>query len=81
MSSVHPVRALSAALEAARTNAVETIAADGGPLSSAVLAELAMLQTALTATRQTLDEHGTRLGWGGDEGAVDQAVLELHSIK
>ncbi|MBZ9774049.1 hypothetical protein [Mesorhizobium sp. CO1-1-8] len=81
MPSVYTVRALSVALEAARTKAVETIAADGRPLSSSVLADLATLQIALTATRQTLEEHGTRLGWSGDEQALDQAVIDLRSIE
>ena len=80
MPTVHPVRALRDTLEATRLRAVEGMAADNTPSSDALL-ELATLQTALTAVREVIKEHGIRVGWGGDEEELDQAVLELAGRK
>jgi hypothetical protein len=80
MPTVHPVRALRATLEATRLRAVEGMAADNTPSPDA-LRELATLQTALTAVREVIKEHGIRLGWGGDEEELDKAALGLAGRK
>ena len=75
MSSVHPIRQFCADLEAARIAAVEAASAQG-VTSAPALSDLATLQAALTAVRQTIEEHGDRLGWGGDEDKLEQAARE-----
>ena len=80
MPTVHPVRALRATLEATRLRAVEVMAGETTPSPDA-LRELATLQTALTAVRELIKEHGIRLGWGGDEEELDKAALGLAGRK
>ncbi|MGB6560340.1 MAG: hypothetical protein WBE96_23470 [Pseudolabrys sp.] len=63
-SSVH---ALLAKLEAERLKLVEKLAVDG-TLSNEAVRELANLQAALTAVREKIEEHGPKLGWGGETG-------------
>jgi hypothetical protein len=66
----HPVHTLRANLETARLKAVEALAATDGAFSTDRLGELATLQAALTAVREEIEAHGTRLGWG-DEDELD----------
>jgi hypothetical protein len=35
-------------------------------MSADAVKELATVQTALTAIREAIDEHGPRIGWGSD---------------
>jgi len=67
MSAPHPVHALLAKLEAERLRLVKKLAADG-TLSNEAVGELANLQAALTAVREEIDAHGSRVGWGGETG-------------
>ena len=80
MPTVHPVRALRDTLEATRLRAVETMAAKGEP-SPGDLRDLATLQTAVTAVRELIEEHGVRLGWGGNDDDLDKAALGLAGRK
>lgn len=73
MPTVHPVRALRAKLEATRLRAVEMMAAESAPSPDA-LRELATLQAALMAVRESIEEHSTRLGWVGDEEEIEEAA-------
>jgi hypothetical protein len=79
MQGVHPVRALCATLETRRLRAVEAMAAASAP-SPEALRELATLQAAVSAVRELIEEHGVRLGWGGDDD-LDKAALELAGRK
>lgn len=76
MPSPHPILALRDKLEKARVQAVETLAATTAP-SQSDLDDLVRTQAALTAVRETIEEHGTRLGWTGDEEALEQAAVDL----
>ena len=67
MSAPHPVHALLAKLEAERLKLVEKLAVDG-TLSNEAVRELANVQAALTAVREEIEEHGPKLGWGGETG-------------
>jgi hypothetical protein len=57
----HPVHTLSSESEAARLNAVATLAATQAACSTDALRELATLQAALTAVREESEAHG--VGW------------------
>ena len=76
MSVLHPIRALCDSLEDARVKAIEAVAAQKAPRHED-LSELAALQGALTAVRQTIEEHGERLGWSGTEEQLEQAARKL----
>jgi hypothetical protein len=67
MTKVH---VLQANLEAARLKIVETLAAKGGPPTPDALGELATIHAALSAVREEIETHGTRLGWGS-KGELD----------
>jgi hypothetical protein len=71
MTKLHPVHALEASLEAARLKAIEELASKDLPLSAEALRDLAAIQTALTAVRQEIDDHGAKLGWSGKVTALD----------
>ena len=64
MTKPQPVHTLRANLETARHKVVETLAATEGKYSPDALRELAILQAALSAVREEIQAHGTRLGWG-----------------
>jgi hypothetical protein len=64
VATTHPVHALCTALEVQRLKAVESLAAQTGPLSHESLQQLATLQAALTAVREEIEDHSIRLGWG-----------------
>ena len=70
MANVHPVHDLQANLEAARLQAVKTIAGTGSPPTADDLRELAIIQAALSAVREEIELHGARLGWGS-QGELD----------
>jgi ElaB/YqjD/DUF883 family membrane-anchored ribosome-binding protein len=76
MSTEHPVAALRSKLETIRTEAVEKLAAKGD-VSQEGLRNLAEIQSALTAVRETLSEHSARVGWSGDEAAIEEAAVNL----
>lgn len=80
MATDDPVRALGATLEATRLKAIEAMATGGTPSPDA-LRELSTLQTALTAVRESIKEHGIGLGWGGGEEELDEPALDLPSKK
>jgi hypothetical protein len=71
MNKPHPVHALEKNLEAARLEAVEELASREGALARDALRDLAAIQAALTAVRQEIDDHGAKLGWGGNVAALD----------
>ncbi|MBS7700518.1 MULTISPECIES: hypothetical protein [unclassified Chelatococcus] len=78
MSDVNPVRTLCSNLEAARIDAVVK-AASAETLTTADIENLHKIQVALMAVRETLDEHSARLGWGSDEGNLEDAALAHRS--
>jgi hypothetical protein len=67
MTTLHPVHALKANLEAARLQVIETLAANAGAPAPDALRELAVIQTALSAVREEIEKHSARLGWGATE--------------
>jgi hypothetical protein len=56
MLEEHQVHALRTNLEAVRLRSIERLARSEGPLTADVLRELAMIQAALTAVREEIDE-------------------------
>ena len=76
MPTRHPVHALCANLEAARLESVEAMAAAGAPSPDA-LRELATLQAALTAVRESIDDNDAAFGPRGDEQELEDAALGL----
>ncbi|WP_294532685.1 hypothetical protein [uncultured Rhodoblastus sp.] len=71
MIKLHPVHALEASLETARLKAVEDLASGDVAFSAAALRDLAGIQAALMAVREEIDNHGSKLGWGGSVKALD----------
>jgi hypothetical protein len=67
MMTSHPIRNLASNLEEKRLQLVEKLASDMMSISADAIKELATVQTALTAVREALDEHGPRMGWGSDQ--------------
>jgi hypothetical protein len=67
----HPVHALEAILETARFKAVEELASKAGVPSNDDVRNLAMLQAALTAVREEIDDEADKRGWGGKLVARD----------
>ncbi len=71
MTATHPIHALRASLEDKRLEAVQALAdlgaTAGTPLDPTILAELALIQLALTAVREEIDAHSVKLGWGSAE--------------
>jgi hypothetical protein len=66
MMTSHPIRTLESALDDKRLQLIEKLATDKSTSADA-MRELATVQTALTAVREALDEHGPRMGWGSDQ--------------
>jgi hypothetical protein len=66
MMTSHPIRNLASNLEEKRLQLIEKLASDT-PMSADAMKELATVQTALTAVREAIDEHGPRMGWGSDQ--------------
>jgi hypothetical protein len=62
----HPIRILASNLEDKRLQLIEKLAKDTS-MSADAMKELATVQTALTAVREAIDEHGPRMGWGSDQ--------------
>jgi hypothetical protein len=62
----HPIRILASNLENRRLQLIEKLASDTS-MSADAMKELATVQTALTAVREAIDEHGPRMGWGSDQ--------------
>jgi hypothetical protein len=62
----HPIRILASNLENERLQLIEKLASDT-LMSADAMKELATVQTALTAVREAIDEHGPRMGWGSDQ--------------
>ena len=65
MSAQRPVHSLRGALEAERIKLVEKMAATGTPAPD-IIQQLAIIQTALTAVREEIEEHSVRSGGGGE---------------
>jgi hypothetical protein len=80
MPTAQPVRTLCATLEATRLRAIEVMAAEATPSQDA-LRDLATLQTALTAVREVIKESGVKVGFGGDDGELEKAAVELAERK
>jgi hypothetical protein len=76
MTRSHPIKDLEVALEAERTLEIERLAASGSTASEG-LSRIVALQIALTAIRETIGEHGARLGWVGDESSLEQRATSL----
>lgn len=76
MASPDPVYGLRADLEAARLRAVEAMTASGSPSPDA-LRELATLQMALMAVRESIDEAGAAFEPRRDEQELENAALGL----
>ena len=70
MTKLHPVHDLQASLEAARLKAIEALAGKEAPPTPDALQELATIHAALSAVREEIETHGTRLGWG-NKGELD----------
>jgi hypothetical protein len=62
----YPVHSLRSTLEAERLKLVKRLAT-GTPAADTVQ-QLAMVQTALTAVREEIEEHNVRVGGGGEKG-------------
>ena len=62
----HPIGNLASNLEEKRLQLIEKLVGDAS-ISADMLKELATVQTALTALREAIDEHGPRMGWGSDQ--------------
>jgi hypothetical protein len=62
----HPIRILASNLENRRLQLIEKLASDTS-MSADAMKEPATVQTALTAVREAIDEHGPRMGWGSDQ--------------
>jgi hypothetical protein len=52
-------------VQSKRLQLIEKLANDAS-MSVDAMRELATVQTALTAVREAIDEHGPRMGWGSD---------------
>jgi hypothetical protein len=65
MTTSHPIRILASNLDDKRLQLIEKLATDKS-IPADVTKELAIVQAALTAVREAIDEHGPRMGWGSD---------------
>lgn len=66
MSAQHPVHSLRNALEDERLKLVEELAAKGLEATD-IIKQLALVQAALTAVRDEIEEHSMHLGGGGEK--------------
>jgi hypothetical protein len=62
-----PIHHLRDALEAARLQSVEELAAKGGSLPTDLLQRIALLQSALAAVREEIEAHTVRIGGGSEQ--------------
>lgn len=76
MTDIHPVQVLRERLEDARTRAIEVLAARE-TFQVDDLRDLATIQGALQAVRQTIGDHAGGLGWAGDEEELEKAALDI----
>jgi hypothetical protein len=65
--SGHPVHVLKETLDRKRLDLIEVLAEGGKEPSTEALTQLATVQTALTAVREAIENHGPKLGWGPSE--------------
>jgi len=62
-----PIHALRERLETARLQAIEELAAKGGPLPTDALQKIALLHSALCAVRDEIEAHEIKIGGGGEQ--------------
>lgn len=78
MSDLNPVQALREHLENVRASAVEMLAAKQS-VQVADLKDLATIQAALQAIRQTIKDHSGGVGRAGDEETLEKAALDIRT--
>jgi hypothetical protein len=64
MSAQYPVHSLRSTLEAERLKLVKKLATD--VQAADTVQQLAIVQTALTAVREEIEEHSVQVGGGGE---------------
>jgi hypothetical protein len=64
--AAEPVHDLGDRLEAARSEAIEALAAKQGSLAFEEVQKIAFLQAALTAVREAIESHGIQIGYGSE---------------
>jgi hypothetical protein len=62
-----PIHALRERLETARMQAIEELAAKGGPLPADALQKIALLHSALSAVRDEIESHEVKIGGGAEQ--------------
>lgn len=62
-----PIHTLRERLETARMQAIEELAAKGGPLPADALQKIALLHSALSAVRDEIEAHEVKIGGGAEQ--------------
>jgi len=66
MSAQYPVHSLRSTLEAERLKLVKKLATD--IQAADIVQQIAIVQTALAAVREEIEEHSVRVGGGSEKG-------------
>ena len=75
MADANQIKKLEADLSSARLVEIDRLASSGD-ITTDALDKIVALQIALTATRETISEHSSRVGWTGNEEELEKRVAE-----